>query len=93
MVLATEEDLGVISIRKGDVFTPRLPRDFVVRQRLNFGKASFAAGQIRWETDDFKDTFTVQEETSSDSLLKSELDAWQAAGDEALVNLEASLAE
>jgi hypothetical protein len=86
MTLTTEEDLGVVTICEGDVFTRPLPRDFVVRQRLKFGASS-------WQMDESSDIFAPQHIEFPGSALEAELDAWQAARDEAILNMEASLSE
>ena len=85
MAPALEDDVGIIVVSEGDVFTPQLPSDRVVWQRLRIGRP--------WGLDYSEDVFPAQELPSTNLGLEAEIEAWEAASDEALEDFEDSISE
>ncbi len=85
MASALEEDFGVIIVSEGNAFTPQLPSDRVVRQRIRIGRP--------WGLDYSEEVFPAQEVPSTNMGLEAEIEAWEAASNEALEDFEDSILE
>ena len=70
-------------VSEDDIFTPQLPSNHVMRQRIRIGEP--------WGLDYSEDVFVAQEVPSDDSQLRTEIEAWEAASDEALEDFEDSI--
>jgi len=84
MPMTMEEDFGVFQVSAKDLFTPPIDPNCIVRQRVRF------AGRLWAEPERL---FVATQHQTDEDALQAELNAWQAAGAEALQNTLASLSE